>query len=96
MENIKSEIFNENEYLQEMNEMKKIYDSKITELELEQKRTDFFIDELLSVYGVIKLLSKSCKSDYMELSTLFNILELLEGRLDTVINIIKENEDIDS
>ena len=95
MENIKSEIFNENQYLEEMNEMKKIYESKITELELERKRTDFFIDELLSVYGIIKLLSKTCKSDYMPLDSLFQILELLEGRLDTVINIIKENEDID-
>ena len=61
MENIKTEVFNENEYLEEMAEMKKIYDSKITELELERKRTEFFIDELLSVYGIIKLLSKTCK-----------------------------------
>ena len=45
--------------------------------------------ELLNYY------QRLVKADYMPLDSLFQILELLENRLDVVITIIKENEDID-
>ena len=85
----------DSDYLQEMNEMKKLYDSKIEELDLTTKELEFYKNEILSIYGVIRLLSKSAKYDYLELEILMNSLSLMENRLEKLKFMIIGEEDID-
>jgi len=86
---------NENDYLEAVNDMKKQYEEKERELKSEKERTEFFQKELISLYGSIRLLDKSTKQDYLPIETLFLNLELIERRLETVYEMILEQEDID-
>ena len=83
------------EYKQEMEEMKKMYDSKEQEIELLTKELDFYKNESVSIYGIIRLLSKSAKYQYLEVDTLMNSLAMIENRLEYVYSCILGEDDID-
>lgn len=83
------------EYIEEMKEMKAIYESKNNELELSEKDLNFYKNEILSIYGVIRLLSKSAKYDFLELDTLMNSLSLMEYRLEKLVEMVMGESDID-
>tara|TARA_R110002096_G_scaffold85864_2_gene198014 strand:+ start:525 stop:788 length:264 start_codon:yes stop_codon:yes gene_type:complete len=85
----------DSEYKQEIEEMAKMYNDKETELNQTEKELDYYKLEILSMYGVIRILSKSAKHDYLELDCLFQTLEMLENRLNTVVETIIGTEDID-
>jgi hypothetical protein len=85
----------ENDYLTAVNELKVQFDEKSAELDVEKKQNEYYSRELLSIYGVLRLLDKSCKGDYLPLETLFAMLELLEQRLEKVLDVIMEVEDSD-
>jgi len=83
------------DYLKEMTEMKEIYESKINELEISEKELNFYKSEILSIYGVIRLLSKSAKYDFLEVDTLMNSLSLMEYRLEKLVEMVMGESDID-
>ena len=86
---------NENQYLEEMNDMKKIFDEKDYLLKKETDKNDFLKIEIVKLFGIIKAISTASRKESLCVSVLFNYLELIENRLEWLFEgLILEEHDL--
>jgi len=86
---------NENQYLEEMNDMKKIFDEKDYLLKKETEKNDFLKIEIVKLFGIIKAISTASRKESLCVSVLFNYLELIENRLEWLFEgLILEEHDL--
>tara|TARA_R110002126_G_scaffold74271_2_gene185284 strand:+ start:306 stop:611 length:306 start_codon:yes stop_codon:yes gene_type:complete len=84
MENIKEDVFNEemkeNDYLQMVNELKKQYDERQSEIDKNERHIEFLHEEIVKIFGTLKMLSTACKDESLTVNILMNFLQLIENR----------------
>ena len=86
---------NENDYLEEMNDMKKMYDEKDYLLKKETEKNDFLKIEIVKLFGIIKGISTASRKESLCVSVLFNYLELVENRLEWLFEgLVLEEHDL--
>ena len=86
---------NENDYLEEMNDMKKMYDEKDYLLKKETEKNDFLKIEIVKLFGIIKAISTASRKESLCVSVLFNYLELIENRLEWLFEgLVLEEHDL--
>ena len=87
---------NEGEYLQEMNDMKRVFDEKDHLLKKEEKQNDFLKIEIVKLFGVVKSVITAARKESIEIAVLFNYLELLENRLEWLYEgLVLEEHDLE-
>ena len=50
-------MMNENDYLEQVNDLKKQYDEKQGDIDRVERMNDFLKEEIVKIYGTIKMLS---------------------------------------
>lgn len=71
---------NENDYLVQVNELKKQYDERQSDIDRGERMNDFLKEEIVKIYGTIKMLSCAVRGEALSMSILMNYLELIENR----------------
>lgn len=73
-------MMNENDYLEQVNDFKKQYDEKQSEILRGERMIDFLKEEIVKIYGTIKMLSSAVRNEALSINILMNYLELIENR----------------
>lgn len=73
-------MMNENDYLEQVNDLKKQYDEKQSEILRGERMIDFLKEEIVKIYGTIKMLSSAVSNEALSINILMNYLELIENR----------------
>lgn len=73
-------MMNENDYLEQVNDLKKQYDEKQSEILRGERMIDFLKEEIVKIYGTIKMLSSAVRNEALSINILMNYLELIENR----------------
>lgn len=73
-------MMNENDYLEQVNDLKKQYDEKQSEILRGERMIDFLKEEIVKIYGTIKMLSSAVCNEALSINILMNYLELIENR----------------
>lgn len=73
-------MMNENDYLEQVNDLKKQYDEKQSEILRGERMIDFLKEEIVKIYGTMKMLSSAVKNESLSIALLMNYLELIENR----------------
>ena len=73
-------MMNENDYLEQVNDLKKQYDEKQSEILRGERMIDFLKEEIVKIYGTVKMLSSAVKNEALSINLLMNYLELIENR----------------
>ena len=86
---------NEGQYLEEMSDMKKIFDEKDYLLKKETEKNEFLKLEIVKLFGVLKSLSTASIKESLCINVLFNYLELMENRLEWLYEgLVLEEHDL--
>ena len=70
------------EYIDEMDEMKKVFDEKDKKLFESEKLNDFLKTEIVKFYGTMKLMNDAVLNESAEINSTFAIIEFLTNRLE--------------
>ena len=81
-------ILNDSQYLEEMNEMKKMYDKKEEEIIKYKKENYQLKKDLMSCYGMIRILDIQFNNGEFSGDELKNVIEFLRGYLSNVFDDI--------
>ena len=73
-------MMNENDYLEQVNDLKKQYDEKQSEIVRGERMIDFLKEEIVKIYGTIKMLSSAVRNEALSIHLLMNYLALIENR----------------
>lgn len=86
-------ILNDNQYLIEMNEMKEIYEKKEQELKKYKKENYQLKKDLLSAYGMIRIIDVNFNNGEFSGDDLKSVIEFLRSYLSSVFDDIMDIQD---